>query len=193
MDRSPKYHEYDVVEIYNPLPYGKTLPKPSANASDQEIYEYKRNPKQRAISWDGRPYPIEAGETQARPWFIAQHMAKHIVDDLIINNEAEENGMLKLGDPEVREFYERQVLRGVYEKYDAARGIPTAQDHIIARADALNKEKNKAVDKGESNEESGLESLTRDELREIAKEKGISYKATDGKPALLKLINEHGE
>jgi len=43
------------------------------------------NDKDFVGQWDGVPYPIKAGETKQFPKFLAEHLAKHLVDRILID------------------------------------------------------------------------------------------------------------
>lgn len=178
----PKFGEFDVVKIQNPLDYGKDLIEPNDDTSE-EWYEWDENPQRRAIKWDGNEYAIGAGEIQFRPWFLAKHMTKKIVDDLI-NHVAEGEERGKTTNIALREKYNRKVIIGVYEQIDT-KSIPTAESYAIDRAKkaANNTNEDELVVTG-----SKIEDMSRDELRKVAKDMGIKYKATEGKKQLLKLI-----
>lgn len=107
-----KQNIQDLVEIAN-IDISCDLPDPDVHPQGRESF---------VVAFDKVPHSINAGETRIFPRYLADHIAKHLADHILVKSKKQ------VKDPTRPQILE-EIYRGVKENYSAPN--PETQGEVV--------------------------------------------------------------
>jgi len=133
-------------------------------------------------AWDGHLYSIKAGEVKVYPKFLAEHLAKHLINKIMgkTNPRAMRNEVERMK-------LQKQIIGTAEYTINQTQAPKNEGERVAQMVEKLEEEVKPFVGLKQNEDLSGL---TRTELMSKAKEQGIKLANTDTKEILIEKLEK---